>query len=204
MSKPLVSKAINQPWLIKNELCRILSFPLNFFFACLSGVIPKLNWQIYGLPIWQIDRRATIGIGQRLCLRSSKQSNPLSPNHPVVISCRGSAKLKIGDYFSITGGSVVASKQITIGDHVTVGANVIITDSDFHSIDPLKRREILDSGKAAPILIEDDVFIGANSIILKGVTIGKNSVIGAGSIVTSSFPENSIIAGNPAQLIRQI
>lgn len=78
--------------------------------------------------------------------------------------------------------------------------------TDFHSLDPKVRQTNRDlkERKSAPVIIEENVFIGAHCTILKGVTIGKNSIIGAGSVVTKSVPANEIWAGNPAKFIRKI
>ena len=77
-------------------------------------------------------------------------------------------------------------------------------DTDFHPLDYISRRVGIDGTLTAPIRIEDDVFIGAGVIIMKGVTIGKHSVIGAGAVVTKSVPENEVWAGNPAHFIRKV
>lgn len=104
----------------------------------------------------------------------------------------------------MTGGSLIAAEKVVIGDDVNVGANTVIMDTDFHPLDAEARR--LDSVPAEtdPILIEDDVFIGVNCLILKGVTLGKGSVIGAGSVVTKDVPPNAIVAGNPTRLIGKV
>jgi acetyltransferase-like isoleucine patch superfamily enzyme len=85
-----------------------------------------------------------------------------------------------------------------------VGANTTIVDTDFHPLDPTERRLRPAEAKTAPIFIEDDVFIGMNCLILKGVRLGQGSVVGAGSVVTKDVPPGSIVAGNPAQVIRRI
>ncbi len=87
--------------------------------------------------------------------------------------------------------------KVTIGKQVAISWDVIFLESDYHSVGG-------GEGVPRPIIIEDGVWIGARCIILKGVTIGKNSVIGAGSVVTKSIPANSIAAGNPARVIRTI
>ena len=99
-----------------------------------------------------------------------------------------------------------AKVGITIGDRVTVGANTVILDSDCHSLNHLDRwtENDMKNCKCKPIVIEDDVLIGTGSYILKGAHIGARSIIGAGSVVTSNIPADSIAAGNPARVIRKI
>lgn len=91
---------------------------------------------------------------------------------------------------------------IFIGSDCAIGVNVTIFDSDFHPLDP----QIRMSGqpKTGKVVIGDNVFIGSNASILKGVTVGSNSVIGFGSIVTKDIPANTIACGNPAKIIRCI
>ena len=97
------------------------------------------------------------------------------------------------------------SKKVSIVKRVLIGANVTIMNTDFHAINPENRLNIdLQQLNNKEVIIEDNVFIGANSIILKGSHIGKNSVIGAGSVVTGKIPEYSIAAGNPAKIIKNI
>ena len=104
------------------------------------------------------------------------------------------------------------NERLTIGNHVNIGGNCMILDTDVHQLDYLARRgeKSADSNESstmvqtAPVTIEDDVWIGANCQILKGVTIGVRSVIGAGSVVTKSIPADCIAAGNPCKVIRRI
>ncbi len=91
------------------------------------------------------------------------------------------------------------SNKITIGDYVMIGPNVTIVTPN-HSMDPEKRRRIGTVSK--PVVIEDDVWIGAGVIILPGVTVGEGSVVGAGSVVTKNVPAGVTVAGNPARVIR--
>lgn len=92
--------------------------------------------------------------------------------------------------------------EIYIGDDVLIGCNVEILDSDFHEINPARRNE--GNHICLPVKIERNVFIGNGVSILKGVTIGENSVIANKSVVTKSFPANVIIGGNPAKIIKEI
>lgn len=104
----------------------------------------------------------------------------------------------------MTGGTICAEESITIGDHVWVGGNSTITDTDFHPLHLAERLAHPLDGATAPVVIEDGVFIGMQSLILKGVTIGAHSVIGAGSVVVHDIPAGVIAAGNPARVIRPL
>lgn len=198
----LIYNSLQNPWKICNEISRSLLIPIAFLYSKITLKKYNLSWRFYGLPIFQINRNSIIKLGERMELRSSKFSNPLSPYSPVTISTRdNSAYLEIGDDFGMTGGSIVCQSSIIIGNRVKVGSNVLIMDTDFHPIDYKDRIININDGKTKQIIIEDDVFIGTGSIILKGVKIGKGSVIGAGSVVTKDVGRHSICVGNPARVI---
>lgn len=91
-----------------------------------------------------------------------------------------------------------------IGNNVKSGGCVLITDTDAHPMDYVARRSSNDGTKSAPVVIEDDVWVGAHCIILKGVTIGSRSIIGAGSVVTKSIPADCVAAGNPCRVIKNL
>lgn len=93
---------------------------------------------------------------------------------------------------------------MTIGKNVNIGSGCMIYDNDFHSLDYNERIHGDKNINVAPIVIEDGAFIGAHSIILKGVTIGLHSVVGAGSVVTKSIPADEIWGGNPARFIKKL
>jgi galactoside O-acetyltransferase len=113
------------------------------------------------------------------------------------------SKISIGDNTSINNSfSAVAFSSITIKNNVLIGVNCSIIDTDGHNLNVAKRASSEVDSKA--VLIENNVFIGDNVSILKGVTIGENSVIGFGSVVTSDIPSNVIAAGNPAKVIRNL
>ncbi|MAV61039.1 MAG: hypothetical protein CMQ83_01595 [Gammaproteobacteria bacterium] len=94
----------------------------------------------------------------------------------------------------------MAAEKIQIGDACMIAHGVYISDADWHGI--YDRAQPV--GITKPIHIKDNVWIGDSAIICKGVTIGKNSIIGAGSVVTKDIPENSIYAGNPAKFIKNL
>ena len=97
---------------------------------------------------------------------------------------------------------VIAEHSVTIGSRCLIGDAVLIMDSDFHNLSATGRHHL--PAETSPVVLEDNVFIGSRVIILKGVTIGKDSVIGAGSVVVRSIPPGVIAAGNPAKVIRPL
>jgi acetyltransferase-like isoleucine patch superfamily enzyme len=205
LSPAAARMALDTPWRARLELRRMLSWPVARVIFALAGVRWGRGWRFYGVPILQKHRRSTLLIGDRLELRSIPHSNALGPYHPVILSTRRpGARLVIGHGFGMTGGTICVEESVTIGDDVWVGANTTITDTDFHPLDLAARlARPLDSA-TAPVVIEDGVFIGMQSLVLKGVTIGERSVIGAGSVVTGDIPPGVIAAGNPARVIRPL
>jgi acetyltransferase-like isoleucine patch superfamily enzyme len=122
----------------------------------------------------------------------------------------------IGDFTLLNGALVMAEERIEIGSHCLVSWNVGIADSDFHPLEPAQRlidaqalapyfknRPARPKLKTAPVKIADNVWIGMNAVILKGVIIGENSVVAAGAVVTRSVPPNTVVAGNPAVVVKQ-
>lgn len=124
-----------------------------------------------------------------------------------VIIARNGGRIKIGDDVSMSGVTIYAFKHIEIGDHTIIGANTKIFDSDFHPIDPQIRLVNEDDKEHTAMketIIGKNVFIGCNVLILKGVHIGDNSVIGAGSVVSKDVPPDCIAAGNPATIMKRL
>lgn len=118
----------------------------------------------------------------------------------VRIECLPNAELELGHKSYINHDSEIRCREhITIGNNVNIAYGVLIQDSDYHTI--------YEEGKAKPqtlpIVIEDDVWIGANAIILKGVTLGKGCVVAAGAVVTKSVPAYALVGGNPAKVIKE-
>lgn len=190
------------PWKISNRLHRWAILPFVRLQFALAGIRWGRGWRMDGMPILQKHRRSLMRFGEGLSLRSTLHSNPLGANHPVILcTWQPGAVLEIGNHFAMTGGAVIAAQRITIGNNVAVGANTTIIDTDFHPLNPAQRKTNPQDAQTAPVVIEDDVFIGMNCLILKGVTIGQGSVIGAGSVVTRHVPAGTIVAGNPAKII---
>ena len=120
----------------------------------------------------------------------------ISFSYPVVFDAEPNASIEIGNNVTFNQGVIITARaKVTIGDETLFGPMVRVMDSDGHGIDGLEE-------KKAPIVIGRHVLIGAHAMILKGVTIGDNSIVGAGAVVTKNVEANTIVAGNPARKIR--
>lgn len=193
---------LSAPWKVFNKLEEWWVYPWARILFAFNGIAWRKYWRFHGLPIIQKSRPSTMRFGHTINLRSSLRSNPLGPNHPVILcTWQVGAIIEVGDHFAMTGGTICAAERITIGNRVVIGANCTVIDTDFHPIDSEFRHTHPQQGRVAPVVIEDDVFVGMNCLILKGVVLGKGCTIGAGSIVTKSIPAGKVAAGNPASVI---
>src|SRR5215210_7419554 len=135
----------------------------------------------------------------------------------VSFSIGENASCKVGDFTLLNGALIMAEERIEIGSHCLISWNVGIADSDFHPLEPAQR--LVDSEalapfykdrptrpklRTAPVVIGDNVWIGMNAIVLKGVSIGENSVVAAGSVVSKDVPSNVVVAGNPAITVKRL
>jgi acetyltransferase-like isoleucine patch superfamily enzyme len=161
--------------------------------------------KLYGLPIFVFPKSARVRIADDVVFRSGVRQNFVGLFKRSTICVRPEAELTILDHSGFSGVSIYCAKVIRIGKYLTCGGNVCIWDTDFHPMEYLARRQnVKELIKASPIIIGDDVFIGANSIILKGVTIGSRSIIGAGSVVATEVPPDEVWAGNPARFLKRL
>jgi acetyltransferase-like isoleucine patch superfamily enzyme len=153
-----------------------------------------------GFPIINRYPNSTIRIGDGCKFNSTKYSISIGLNQPCAfVTMEKNAEIVIGNNSGASGLKIAARSKITIGNNVLIGAGCSIIDNDAHHSNLEKRSQNIIPKR--PITIEDNVFIGMECVILKGVTIGKNAVIGARSVVFSDIPENSIALGNPCKII---
>lgn len=184
------------------------SWILTYLKFKLNGVDFSSDFKARGVPIVNVNLKGSFKIGRNFKFHSGKLYNMIGRQQQCYFIVGRDSELIIGDNVGVSSLAIVCHEKISIGNNVRIGGGVVIYDTDFHSLDTKERtelsREFKENVKTVPVVIEDGVFIGAHAIILKGVTIGRNSIIGAGSVVTKSIPDNELWGGNPAKFIRTI
>lgn len=183
-------------WKIRVKLYRFFCGIIVTMQLFIKGIKVGKKCRYYGSPYITRYPGSSIRIGNDCCFVSNSIINFRGINHRCILQTgKADAKIIIGEKCGFSGVSIVADKLVKLGNHVTVGANSIIGDRDGHP-------EIFNS-QPQPVLIGDNVWIGMNCTILKGVSIGENSIIGANSVVTKNIPSNVIAVGNPCRVIRE-
>jgi acetyltransferase-like isoleucine patch superfamily enzyme len=169
----------------------------------LNGVEHK-NFKVIGSFIINVSQGGKVIIGNNFSMRGFvRYSN--TGDSPTKMMIGRNARLLIGDNVGITSTVIVCHNHITIGNNVKIGGGSLIFDTNFHSTDSSVRatKDDLQNVITSPVRIEDNVFIGTRCIICKGVTIGANSIIAAGSVVVKSIPGNEVWGGNPAKFLKK-
>ncbi len=194
-------------------LFRIL--PTMYYSYC-SGIRFNPTHQIVGkiriikkgflFCMMRHEKNGKIVIGNNFKCNNKVTSNFVGLIQPCVFNISATnSRIIIGSNVGISGSTINATTSITIGDNVMIGSGCLITDTDSH---PLHWKDRLDNRNdltaKAPIVISDNVFIGARSIILKGVTIGEGAVVGAGSVVSKDVPPYTVVCGNPAKIVKSL
>lgn len=191
--------------------------PLNpeLFHALEPGKNIPGDWCNFPIPL-------NIEVGENTVIDSSSCFKKFFSKHDIglrtgshvtlqspALAVEENGYIEIGDYSYISSACLAAKDKIIIGKYVYIAAGVTIVDTDFHPLDPADRMTdtiaistIGDKSRrpkfdSAPVYIEDDVWIGFNATILKGVRIGKGSVIEPGAVVSKNIPEGSFVSGNP-------
>lgn len=185
------------------KFIRVISkFRVKFLFF-----INKVEYSQFvslGAPLLDISVGSSVKLGSNLVMVNLAKYSTLGKNNKCKFVVSRNASFTVGNKVGMSNVVIVATKSITIGNNVMIGGGVTIVDSDFHSLNPSHWHTIDDEKNmvSSEVNIKDNVFIGMDSIILKGVTIGSNVIIAAGSVVSKSIPENQIWGGNPAVFIR--
>jgi len=189
-----------EPWL-KYYRFKLLP-PYIRFFLRRKGVVLGQRVIFIGKPI-VYRSEGNIIIGDNVTIRSADWGYHTAIYSPArLMTDFDDALLEIGDGTRINGASIHATLRVIIGTNCLIAANTAILDSDGHGVTPEDRQK--KNPKRLPVIIGHNVWIGMNSIVLKGVTIGDNAVVAAGSIVTKDVTANTIVGGNPAKVIKKI
>jgi acetyltransferase-like isoleucine patch superfamily enzyme len=170
--------------------------------AKLKNVSLGSNIQFYGLPVINRYPLSKIKVGNGCTFRSDSTNLVGKNKKCILVTTSPSASIEIGDNSGFNGAVIHCADKVVIGNGVLAGFNVLIDDSDHHPIDPAKRHS--NAAETNPIIIEDNVWLGINVTVLKGVRIGKNSVIGANSLVLADIPADSLALGNPCRVLKKI
>jgi acetyltransferase-like isoleucine patch superfamily enzyme len=182
--------------------CNILLWKYPIRLICfIKGVRIGRKVNFNGFPVIRRYANSKITIGDNCTFNSARNSVKVGlHDRCTLVTLIKNSEIVFGNNSGGSGIMVLAATKIIVGNNVLIGSHTMIIDNDFHHSDSRKRYENKDI-PARRIIIEDNVFIGTNCMILKGITIGKNSVIGANSVVFTSIPENSIAIGNPCKVV---
>jgi acetyltransferase-like isoleucine patch superfamily enzyme len=185
-----------------NVFCRMANRHYSTFWTRIAagwwGVRLGHNCSFVGRPRFRRHPGSVIVIGSNCRFNSSPDSNLIGVNRPCMISTlKEGAELTIGEGCGFSGTVVACAQKIILGRNVRCGANTLITDTDWHGDDVRTTPD-------APVEIGDNVWLGVNVTVLKGVTIGENTIVAAGSVVARSLPPNVVSGGSPANVIRPI
>lgn len=190
---------------------RIIALIVAAYFRLTSFIYLKINRvktsgrvRLSGFPL--INNRGNISIGSGSDLRSLSLFTALGVTNPCILNTLvSSSEIIIGRDCGVSGAVICAKERVAIGARVQIGSGAVICDTDFHPIDYKIRGndDDLILAESSPVSIGDDCFIGARAMILKGVSVGARSIVGAGSVVTKNVPANVVVAGNPAKIVRK-
>ena len=183
----------------KQTLYLILEFLRRPFYKLylFRRNIKSDNLKIIGKPL--IINKGNIEIGKNTKLISSSKFYGASLDKVSLYTIGNNSKIKIGDNCTLHGTSIRSNLNIEIGNNCIFASHIKLIDHD-HNINNRESKDYI----SKEIKIGNNVWVGYNVIILKGATIGENSVIGAGSVVVNDIPKNCIAAGNPAKVIKKL
>lgn len=166
------------------------------------GRNPKI-WGRFHVAMYN-SLNSTISIGDNLHMVSDPKRSGITLFTLCKFTTIEEAVIEIGNNVGLNGVTITSRKRVSIGDNTIIAPNTIIVDTDFHAQWPPESRFGSKPENDREVKIGKNVWISMNVIILKGAQIGDNSIIGAGSVVTSAIPGNVIAAGNPARVVRSL
>jgi acetyltransferase-like isoleucine patch superfamily enzyme len=203
-------KAIANPiYVLELVVEKVMTLLWTFIFKLecfLKGIPTGRRLEIFGKCIIRKGMQSRIVIGNNVqIISSSWRSSSGNCSNSKLRTFHASSSIIMGDHSGMSGGAIIArSKTIRIGERCMLAPNVTIFDSDFHIIWPPERRhDTWETDIDQDVTLEANVWVGIGAIILKGVTIGENSVIAAGSVVVSNIPANCLAGGNPARVLKK-
>lgn len=199
------------------KIYKIITVGYTLYIACwlytsVFKLLLRINAVEYGSSLRTFNAVPSLVVSnkaQKFSLGSNVTFNNYldqSWNSKCKIYVREGASLSIGNNSGMNGVLIYCAQTVIIGDYVNIGGGTRISDTNHHNLDWQKRRDPRTNiiAKTSPIVIEDDVFIGANCYIGKGVTLGARSIIAAGSVVTKSIPSDCMAGGNPCKVIKKL
>lgn len=191
---------------LKSKALNVIDKVLTYIILYVNG-IEFSSFVSKGYPVVNVSIGGRCNIGKNFRMNNRVLSNPIGRFNRCSIIVGPKGNLRIGNNVGMSSVAIVCEDRVIIGDNVKIGGNVVVYDTDFHSLDSsdrlVKQNDGLNTNRAQ-VIISDNVFIGAHTTVLKGVVIGENSIIGACSVVTKNVPPNEIWAGNPAKKLRNI
>lgn len=190
--------------LVSRVLMRVVDIFSAIYVRRMTSVSVGMRVRFKGIPVIQVQKGANVFLGNNVTLNSRNYGYHASMHSPVkLMADREGAVIWVGDNTRINGACLHAYVEIRVGKNCLIAANVQIIDSnghDFSFFDPSMRISTTSEGR--PVIIEDNVWIGLNSIILPGVRIGQGAVIGANTVVSRDVPPMVVFAGNPGRVVR--
>lgn len=183
-----------------------LSYYNTFLVNCVNTIWCRFKMSVWGVKygsgvkfrgntFFSLGQTSRIVIGDKCVFNSKNSANFRGINHICILQASEGGTISIGNRCGFSGVSIVSSISVTLGDDVMCGTNVMIGDRNDHE-------DQYPEWQPSPVRIGDNVWIGMNSIVMRGVTIGDNVIIGAGSVVTKDIPPNCVAAGVPCKIIK--
>jgi acetyltransferase-like isoleucine patch superfamily enzyme len=157
------------------------------------------------LPVLKVPADSQVILGKKVVLNSDANRSNTALTFRCTLACGLNGIIEIGDNTMLNGVSITAYEKVSIGKNCQIASCTFVADTDFHPVNSTMREREVNGHKIdhsevnkSAVRIGDNVWIGWGCTILKGVTIGDNSIIAAGSVVLSDVPSNALYAGNPA------